>query len=225
MPWGRVRASSRWEARAPKRSRGRALGDVLGGHVAVVGPDQRTGRHRGVASSRLGVVGGLVEEGQLLVVERHGHDSDTSLARRVGDTGWRACPSVAGAQPDVRMWPQLTPGRRTPARSDMMGRMAKRITHVMTYDASLAEVAAMLADADFRREVCERQGRAPLRRRRGAGRRRHAGADRAGPGRRRHPVVRAEVRRRRDPHRADRGRGAAPTGPTSPSPSPASRAT
>ena len=35
--------------------------------------------------------------------------------------------------------------------------MAKRITHVMTYDATLAEVAAMLADADFRREVCERQ--------------------------------------------------------------------
>jgi len=35
--------------------------------------------------------------------------------------------------------------------------MAKRITHVMTYDTSLSEVAAMLADADFRREVCERQ--------------------------------------------------------------------
>ena len=40
----------------------------------------------------------------------------------------------------------------------MMGRMAKQITHEMTYDASLAEVAAMLADADFRREVCARQG-------------------------------------------------------------------
>ncbi len=36
--------------------------------------------------------------------------------------------------------------------------MAKRITHVMTYDASLAEVATMLAEADFRRAVCERQG-------------------------------------------------------------------
>jgi len=40
----------------------------------------------------------------------------------------------------------------------MMCRMAKQITHVMTYDASLAQVAAMLADAGFRREVCERQG-------------------------------------------------------------------
>ena len=40
----------------------------------------------------------------------------------------------------------------------MMGAMAKRITHEMTYDASLAEVAAMLSDTDFRTEVCERQG-------------------------------------------------------------------
>jgi len=39
----------------------------------------------------------------------------------------------------------------------MMGPMAKRITHEMTYDASLPEVAAMLADADFRKEVCTRQ--------------------------------------------------------------------
>ncbi|QBR93724.1 DUF2505 domain-containing protein [Nocardioides euryhalodurans] len=36
--------------------------------------------------------------------------------------------------------------------------MAKRITHDLTYDAPLAEVAALLADADFRREVCARQG-------------------------------------------------------------------
>jgi hypothetical protein len=35
--------------------------------------------------------------------------------------------------------------------------MAKRITHEMTYDASLAEVAEMLADPAFRREVCDRQ--------------------------------------------------------------------
>ena len=40
----------------------------------------------------------------------------------------------------------------------MMGPMAKQITHQMTYDASLAEVAAMLADPEFRRTVCERQG-------------------------------------------------------------------
>lgn len=36
--------------------------------------------------------------------------------------------------------------------------MAKQITHVMTYDASAAEVAAMLGDADFRRAVCDRLG-------------------------------------------------------------------
>ena len=36
--------------------------------------------------------------------------------------------------------------------------MPKRITHDLTYDASLSRVAAMLADADFRREVCARQG-------------------------------------------------------------------
>lgn len=35
--------------------------------------------------------------------------------------------------------------------------MAKRITHRLTYDASLAEVAAMLADPAFRGEVCDRQ--------------------------------------------------------------------
>jgi len=44
------------------------------------------------------------------------------------------------------------------AASVMMGAMAKQITHEMPYDATLAEVAAMLADADFRRQVCERQG-------------------------------------------------------------------
>jgi hypothetical protein len=36
--------------------------------------------------------------------------------------------------------------------------MPKRITHDLTYDAPLPEVVAMLADADFRREVCARQG-------------------------------------------------------------------
>ncbi len=40
----------------------------------------------------------------------------------------------------------------------MMWRMAKRITHEMSYDATLAEVAAMLGDADFRRAVSDRQG-------------------------------------------------------------------
>lgn len=36
--------------------------------------------------------------------------------------------------------------------------MTKQITHEMTYDASLPQVAAMLVDPAFRREVCERQG-------------------------------------------------------------------
>ena len=36
--------------------------------------------------------------------------------------------------------------------------MAKRISHVMTYDASPGEVARMLADPAFREEVCARQG-------------------------------------------------------------------
>ena len=36
--------------------------------------------------------------------------------------------------------------------------MAKPIKHEMTYDASLAEVAAMLGEADFRRAVCDRLG-------------------------------------------------------------------
>lgn len=36
--------------------------------------------------------------------------------------------------------------------------MTKRLTHDLTYDAPMAEVAAMLADPDFREEVCERQG-------------------------------------------------------------------
>ena len=35
--------------------------------------------------------------------------------------------------------------------------MAKRITHDLTYDAPLAEVAAMLADPAFRQEVCDYQ--------------------------------------------------------------------
>ncbi len=35
--------------------------------------------------------------------------------------------------------------------------MAKRITHDLTYDAPLADVAAMLADPAFREEVCEHQ--------------------------------------------------------------------
>jgi hypothetical protein len=65
-----------------------------------------------------------------------------------------------GATPGKRM---ICPGRVTAVAcaartSDMMGAMAKRITHTMTYSASLAEVAAMLAETDFRTEVCERQG-------------------------------------------------------------------
>ena len=39
----------------------------------------------------------------------------------------------------------------------MMSPMAKRITHDLTYDAPLAEVAAMLADPAFRQEVCDYQ--------------------------------------------------------------------
>lgn len=35
--------------------------------------------------------------------------------------------------------------------------MAKRITHDLTYDAPLADVAAMLADPAFRKEVCDEQ--------------------------------------------------------------------
>ena len=35
--------------------------------------------------------------------------------------------------------------------------MAKRITHDLTYDAPLSEVAAMLADPAFRKAVCDRQ--------------------------------------------------------------------
>ena len=36
--------------------------------------------------------------------------------------------------------------------------MAKRLKHELTYDAPMAEVAEMLADASFREEVCEFQG-------------------------------------------------------------------
>lgn len=36
--------------------------------------------------------------------------------------------------------------------------MTTRIRHSLTYDASLAEVAAMLADPAFRKEVCEATG-------------------------------------------------------------------
>ena len=36
--------------------------------------------------------------------------------------------------------------------------MTRRITHDLTYDAPLAEVAAMLADPAFREEVCVYQG-------------------------------------------------------------------
>ena len=35
--------------------------------------------------------------------------------------------------------------------------MSKRLTHELTYDAPLTEVAAMLADPRFREEVCESQ--------------------------------------------------------------------
>jgi len=36
--------------------------------------------------------------------------------------------------------------------------MTKRLTHELTYDAEMAEVAEMLADPSFREEVCEFQG-------------------------------------------------------------------
>ena len=36
--------------------------------------------------------------------------------------------------------------------------MSKRLTHELTYDAPMAEVAEMLADPSFREEVCEFQG-------------------------------------------------------------------
>ena len=36
--------------------------------------------------------------------------------------------------------------------------MSKRLKHELTYDAPMAEVAEMLADASFREEVCEFQG-------------------------------------------------------------------
>ncbi|MCW2844027.1 MAG: hypothetical protein JWN22_1943 [Nocardioides sp.] len=36
--------------------------------------------------------------------------------------------------------------------------MSKRLTHVLTYDAPLAAVAAMLADPAFREQVCDAQG-------------------------------------------------------------------
>ena len=39
----------------------------------------------------------------------------------------------------------------------MMCVMAKKITHDLTYDATLDEVAAMLADRSFREEVCKAQ--------------------------------------------------------------------
>ena len=36
--------------------------------------------------------------------------------------------------------------------------MSKRLRHDLTYDAPMADVAAMLADPAFREEVCEEQG-------------------------------------------------------------------
>jgi hypothetical protein len=36
--------------------------------------------------------------------------------------------------------------------------MTRRLEHSLTYDAPLAEVAAMLADPEFRSEVCDRLG-------------------------------------------------------------------
>jgi hypothetical protein len=36
--------------------------------------------------------------------------------------------------------------------------MTKRLTHELTYDAPMADVAEMLADPSFREEVCEFQG-------------------------------------------------------------------
>ncbi len=39
----------------------------------------------------------------------------------------------------------------------MMSAMSKRLTHELTYDAPLAEVAAMVADPAFRERVCDAQ--------------------------------------------------------------------
>ena len=36
--------------------------------------------------------------------------------------------------------------------------MTKRLVHELTYDAAMADVAAMLADPSFREEVCDQQG-------------------------------------------------------------------
>ena len=81
--------------------------------------------------------------------------------------------------------------------------MSKRLRHDLTYDAAMVDVAAMLADPEFREEVCEQQHvlRALV----------SVDADedgmevtidqvQAATGR---PVVREEVRRRRDQHRPD----------------------
>lgn len=40
----------------------------------------------------------------------------------------------------------------------MMSAMTKRLTHDLTYDAPLADVAAMLGDPAFREQVCDAQG-------------------------------------------------------------------
>jgi hypothetical protein len=40
----------------------------------------------------------------------------------------------------------------------MMSGMTKRLVHELTYDAPMADVAAMLADPSFREDVCEEQG-------------------------------------------------------------------
>ena len=40
----------------------------------------------------------------------------------------------------------------------MMSAMTKRLTHDLTYDAPLADVAAMLSDPAFREQVCDAQG-------------------------------------------------------------------
>jgi len=42
-------------------------------------------------------------------------------------------------------------------RPGMMGRMTKRFTHQLTYDAPLPRVARMLTDPSFREEVCDAQ--------------------------------------------------------------------
>ena len=71
---------------------GRALADVLGGDVAVVGADQRTGVRRAAVGAGRGLLRGLAEECGLLVVEPRRHTPDTRTPGGAGQHGVRAHP-------------------------------------------------------------------------------------------------------------------------------------